>query len=732
MQANPVVNPTGQVPIGGLQAFDGQQTGNLVTGADGSVFLKTGVTASGSSYPLATSKFGGTATNFNHALSSYTFPSGNNVRLVYFNNLWIACVNYSSGLYVYSSPDLNVWTQRSNSLNVGYNGYTTFRVLNNRLVIAQMSGTSNGAINWSADGITWSSSNAVTPTGSTGIGGIAYGNGLYVAVNGANSSTIWTSPDLVTWTTRTGSRSTNPNPYYGNCIAFAKNANGGTGLFVLISNAPGSTYTAVSTSVDGITWTNRTTTAPSYAFTDICASDSIFVISQNDASYSTISSTDGITWTNGSTADLNTNQGAVYFNGAFNRYNRYSTNGTTWQTGYGLWQYQDTASYYFSIGYVSGIAFLAYLTTGGVTNVGKLDSNGLFNTTNNRYVTNNFDYTGTSSTQAIQYVAFANYWQQINMNTATNLYSYDGIFWGQGGLPVYSSAFVFSGRYNSTTPVVIQNGYIYYPSGGTLVSSWTAQTYTAGSYTGAMRCTNNIFFSFVSTGSTISGYISVGTGALGSVTFADIYQANLTMSGAYVDCEFKYVNGQYIMYYTTGSTGNYITVYRTSSNGTTWSLPASPTISVGGIWASKMVQVGNFYFVTEYNGGTAGTKLYRSTDGINWTLLTNGYGAASSITYLTTDGTILCGFSGNSNITIYNPSTDGNNYYVRNLTTTPVGYAVDLMYTLYNNIIPATGNGNTQNSIIQISATPTVLNDINLKTYNATSSLQTDFYKRVV
>ncbi|MEO8235611.1 MAG: hypothetical protein ABI549_09380, partial [Flavobacterium sp.] len=71
---------------------------------------------------------------------------------------------------------------------------------------------------------------------------VIYANGKFVAVG---SNIVMTSPDGITWTTRTAAANNNWNSVtYGNS------------LFVAVSNS--GTGNRVMTSPDGITWTSRT------------------------------------------------------------------------------------------------------------------------------------------------------------------------------------------------------------------------------------------------------------------------------------------------------------------------------------------------------------------------------------------------------------------------------------------------------------------------------------------
>jgi hypothetical protein len=96
----------------------------------------------------------------------------------------------------------------------------------------------------SPDGITWTS--RTSGFGADNIYRVAYGNGLWVAVGDAGK--ITTSTDGITWTARTSNMSTNQllDVVYANSIWVVVGAGGGT------TNTGGLAY-----STDGITWTRK-------------------------------------------------------------------------------------------------------------------------------------------------------------------------------------------------------------------------------------------------------------------------------------------------------------------------------------------------------------------------------------------------------------------------------------------------------------------------------------------
>jgi hypothetical protein len=103
---------------------------------------------------------------------------------------------------------------------------------------------STGKLSTSPDGITWTS--RTSGFGTNNISAVAFGNGLWVAVG--QNGTITTSTDGITWTARTSNFSTNLlyDVKYANGVWVAVGAGGGS------TNTGGITY-----STDGTTWTRK-------------------------------------------------------------------------------------------------------------------------------------------------------------------------------------------------------------------------------------------------------------------------------------------------------------------------------------------------------------------------------------------------------------------------------------------------------------------------------------------
>jgi len=131
---------------------------------------------------------------------------------------------------------------------------------------------------------------------------IAFGNGLFVAV--ASGGSVMTSPDGITWTSRTASIASS-----WEAITF------GNGLFVAVASA--SAGNQVMTSPDGINWTTRSSSANAGLFAIAFGNNTFVAVSQQSGGVQAITSPDGITWTNRTVAAANTWQSITYGNGLF-------------------------------------------------------------------------------------------------------------------------------------------------------------------------------------------------------------------------------------------------------------------------------------------------------------------------------------------------------------------------------------------------------------------------------
>lgn len=185
---------------------------------------------------------------------------------------------------------------------------------------------------YSTNGITWTQT---TISFSNYIGGIAYGNGIYVVTPGSKYDNLSTmtdvlsySTDLITWTSSTIPEGLTS---WSNWAALAY----GNGRFVSISQDTRAMY-----STDAITWTASTLSFSNSGRVFLNFINGKFITTIGSAVYS---STDGITWT-GTYADVSVpgisdSTAASYANGSFyfaaiqpKDFIVSSTDTITWQT----------------------------------------------------------------------------------------------------------------------------------------------------------------------------------------------------------------------------------------------------------------------------------------------------------------------------------------------------------------------------------------------------------------
>lgn len=169
------------------------------------------------------------------------------------------------------------WTQRL----LGTGGINTIAYNGTNLYVA--AGTS-GYLATSPDGITWTS--RTSGFGANTINKVIFANSIWVAV-GANG-TITTSTDAITWTARTSNMSTNPifDITYANSlfVAVGEGAAGGTG--------------GITTSSNGTTWTKQTTPGSTTANLYVVAyGNGYWVVGGSNNTTNTLYSTNATTWT---------------------------------------------------------------------------------------------------------------------------------------------------------------------------------------------------------------------------------------------------------------------------------------------------------------------------------------------------------------------------------------------------------------------------------------------------
>jgi hypothetical protein len=225
-------------------------------------------------------------------------------KIVAFSGGSVWSVLNANGLYlaaaatiIYSSTDAITWTNRHTA------AVTYTMTYGNGLFLAGGEAiTSLASLRTSTDGITWT--NRTNNIGNGTIYGIEYGNNVYVAVAALNFSAggaVSTSTDGATWTTRTLAVNTG---IFG--LAY------GNGIFVA-----GGEGGRIQTSTDGITWTSRTSNFGNTRIRKIIYGDGLFLaIGQGNTNH--VVSTDGITWTTKTnTFGTSDKFAGVYGNGLF-------------------------------------------------------------------------------------------------------------------------------------------------------------------------------------------------------------------------------------------------------------------------------------------------------------------------------------------------------------------------------------------------------------------------------
>lgn len=187
---------------------------------------------------------------------------------------------------IWTSADATAWTRRENpdplhralsSVTFGGGRFVAVSYLDMYV------GSDVPAILTSSDGMAWTLQSP--GQNQADLLGVAYGNGLYVAVG--SGGTILTSPDAATWTQRE-----TPTTAQLNAVAF------GSGLFVAVGDGR-----TVLTSTDGTEWAPRhVDSGIANTLYGIAHTDSQFVVVAGNASGaphsggSILTSSDGITW----------------------------------------------------------------------------------------------------------------------------------------------------------------------------------------------------------------------------------------------------------------------------------------------------------------------------------------------------------------------------------------------------------------------------------------------------
>jgi hypothetical protein len=260
--------------------------------------------------------------------------------VTYGNGLFVAVANTGTGNRVMTSPDGITWTIRTSAAN---NLWQSVTYGNGLFVAVASTGTGNRVMtsnmvtgdsllvngNSKVNGVlriddTATSNGAIvdkwvgrtTPASNRFYTSVAYGNGTYVAVNvDGSGDNVMTSPDGITWTSRTGAAN---HAWYS--VTY------GNGLFVAVALGVNSTVgnntagNRVMTSPDGITWTLSTTSGATGTnrWTDVTYGNGTFVaVSSDGGTQHVMTSTDSINWTIRTSANDYWWNGVTYGNGLF-------------------------------------------------------------------------------------------------------------------------------------------------------------------------------------------------------------------------------------------------------------------------------------------------------------------------------------------------------------------------------------------------------------------------------
>jgi hypothetical protein len=207
------------------------------------------------------------------------------------------------------------WTQRTNALTSGRINMITFNGTNLYIAV----GTA-GLLLTSPDAITWTS--RTSGFGSDEILVVYFANSLWVI--GGAAGKLATSTDGITWTARTSQFGTNAiyNVKYVNSLWFALGAGGPNGG----TNTGGLAYSS-----DGATWTRATMTGASIGNpTDIEFVGSTYVIGASGYGASNIGYTTNLNsgWANINPENLQANAVRLFWNGSAWIYTSEATDGT--------------------------------------------------------------------------------------------------------------------------------------------------------------------------------------------------------------------------------------------------------------------------------------------------------------------------------------------------------------------------------------------------------------------
>jgi len=224
-------------------------------------------------------------------------------RVIYGNNVFIACTGINDGNAAISSDGIN-WA----ILEIPLEYYGGFGLAFGNGIF-MMAHRDEAKVAISKDGLTWTEHTVVEP--GYGLSCLFYGNGLFVAtiypdLEAPFSSVIYTSPDGITWTAQaTPVDSDFVWGYYGG------------GLYLLANSVPADEDPCVLASEDGINWSALANVPPDM-YESLMYGDGVWVIGGDDSGLKIHISTDnGLTWTTRTVSEDGYCGWINYGNGAF-------------------------------------------------------------------------------------------------------------------------------------------------------------------------------------------------------------------------------------------------------------------------------------------------------------------------------------------------------------------------------------------------------------------------------
>ena len=531
-------------------------------------------------------------------------------HVTYINNSWFIAGSSNSGQNIIAkSTDGIIWKDLNLTISGGLSSCYCLAYGNGKWVAC-----SNNKIAYSTDGTNW------TSTTSTGgitayVNKVAYGkdgsgNGLWIAAGQGYTSptsySIATSTDGITWTSRNTNSifPFNGNGSYGaNSVAYGKDGSGNNLWVAVGQNSV--TGNCIATSVDGTTWTTRSSAGFSYG-ADVIYANNVWVAVGGGTSYNIASSTDGITWTGkGSTGG-----GSYYMNGlaygnglwiACNSSgkNATSSDGITWtlrsnilpNTNYSVSSIAYANGLWVMTGYNSDVAMIA-TSTNSINWTQRNDK--LFNV-------KGYDVVGPTS-QVTKITTVLNNFSVPAKTVGDVSFSLVAPTSNSDGVITYTSS-------NIAVATVVDNIVTIVGGGTTTIRAIQASTadYTIGVISATLTVTQitTVLTDFsVPTktfGDASFGIIAPTTSRDGVFTYSSSNSAVATIGGS-------------LFYVAVGSGGNTIA---TSTNGINWTGRGSTVFTTGGFGvAYGKDNLGNDLWVAV---GSGGNTIASSTDGITWT-----------------------------------------------------------------------------------------------------------------